>query len=283
MRRPPLAIAVAGLTVLVVASILLLVLGPTTRDDAAPGAAAGSGPPIDPSRGPGGQLLPAGQRSSVPVLLVHGYAGAPSQMQALADRLSAAGRRVVLVQLPRRGTLDIHLSALALAQAARDVRAPVVDVIGFSLGGIAARQWLLLNDRTVRLRHFVMLATPNYGIGLPDDSGLPEQQHCEPGNACGQLKPFSPFLRQLDESPLTKGRTGWLSIASESDRLVRPPSIVALPGALNLVLQRVCPGLQVDHGQMDDTPAVLGLVSLFLDDRLPAPPTCADALGAAST
>jgi triacylglycerol lipase len=281
MRRPPLVIGAAGVAVLVLASILLAVLGPPQRLRPLP-FASDSSSPIAPGTVPAGtSLLPARQRSTTPVLLVHGYAGLPSQMNPLAARLTADGRRVVIVPLPKRGTVDIHISALTVFLAAKSLRAPVVDVVGFSLGGVAARQWLLLPDTSVRIRHLVMLATPNLGVELPDDSGRPEAMHCEPDNACGQLKPFSPFLRELDENPAAKGRPGWLTVASLTDRLVRPPSIVALQGADNLVLQDVCPDARVDHGQMDDTPAILGLVSLFLDDRLPRTPTCEEALGAA--
>jgi hypothetical protein len=55
---------------------------------------------------------------------------------------------------------------------------------------------------------------------------------------------------------------------------------VALPGARNVVLQDICPGIEVDHGQMDNAAPILGLVSLFLDDRLPARPSCGDAVAA---
>lgn len=280
MRRSPLYIAAAGAVVIVLASALLALIGPPDRpgpgplgSDSASSEAQASGSEASESSG-GSDLLPAGQRSPVPVLLVHGYAGGPSQMKPLADQLTRAGRRVVVVPLPGRGTGDIRLSAFAVALAARDLRVPLVDVVGFSLGGVAARQWLLLDDPTVRIRHLVMLATPNAGVALPNDSGRPEQERCEPTNACGQLRPGSPLLRELADSRLAAGRPAWLTVASESDKLVRPPAGVALPGARNLVLQKVCPGAQVDHGAMDDDRPILGLVTLFLDGRLPAAPTC---------
>jgi triacylglycerol lipase len=276
-------IGAATVAVLVLAVVVLAALGPgvTTGPVAISSDARGALAAQPPATNP--WLLPAGQRSSIPVLLVHGYGGAESQMRPMADRLERDGRTAVLVTLPERGLLDIHVSAFALAVQAHALHVPVVDVVGFSLGGIAARQWLLLKDPAVRIRHLVMLATPNTGVALPDDSGRPEQPHCTPVNACGQLKPGSPFLTELDKSPEAAGRPSWLTVASLSDRLVRPPDKIYLRGAENLVVQDVCPGTTIDHGQMDDAPPILGLVTLFLDDRLPQNPTCADAFGAAST
>jgi pimeloyl-ACP methyl ester carboxylesterase len=275
VRRPPIWIAAAGVVIILTGAVLVFVLGPTHRIGpiTVPGASPSpSSPPVD--------LLPAGQRSTVPVLLVHGYAGAPSQMQPLAERLTRQGRQVVVVTLPDRGTVDIRRSALTILVAVRRLHAPKVDVIGYSLGGVAARQALLFHDGSIKVRHLVMLATPNHGVRLPDDSGRPEQQHCEPDNACGELAPNSPLLKDLNKSPYAKGSRDWLTIASETDKLVHPPSVVALDGARNLVLQDVCPGSTEDHGQMDDAPAVMGLVELFLDDRLPANPVCSEALAA---
>ena len=274
VRLSRLLIATAVVVVIVVGAVLVPVLAPPGRfgplplsEDPAPPSSAG--------------LLPANERSSIPVVLVHGYAGAPSQMQPLADRLRQDGRIVTIVELPDRGTVDIAVSARVVDRAAEDLHAASVDVVGFSLGGVAARQALLLHDGKVRYRHLVLLATPNGGVRLPDDSGRPEQQHCEPNNACGQLAPGSPFLRTLNDNPDARGRPGWLTVASTTDRLVRPPAVVALIGAQNLVLQQVCPGAVADHGEIVERPAVLGLVSLFLDDRMPSAPTCSDALRAA--
>jgi triacylglycerol lipase len=275
MRRPPLWIAAAGVVIILTGAVLVFVLGPTRR--IGPISLPGSSSSPTPSSM---ALLPAGQLSTIPVLLVHGYAGAPSQMQPLADLLTREGRRVVLVTLPERGTGDIRRSALTVVFAARALHATMVDVIGYSLGGVAARQALLFHDGSIRVRHLIMLATPNHGVRLPDDSGRPEQEHCESDNACGELAPNSPFLEDLNKSSYAKGSSDWLTIASETDKLVRPPSTVALTGAKNLVLQDVCPGANEDHGQMDSSPSVMGLVEMFLDGRLPANPVCSEALAA---
>src|SRR3954452_2796218 len=255
MRRPPASVVASVLLVVLVSALLVAVLGPTRRVDpvllgAFPGARISSAAHPHPRNA----LQPMVRRSPVPVLLVHGYAGAPSQLRRLGDRLTREGRAVVYVTLPERATGDIHRSAVSLAAQARALHVPEVDVVGFSLGGIAARQWLVLEDPEVRVRHLVMLATPNGGVRLPDDSGRPEQPHCRPENACGELAPRSAFLRELAAipaaarrpapgspsrreraaPPAAAGRPAWLSVGSTADRLVHPVSATELPGARNL-------------------------------------------------
>lgn len=280
VRRLPWLIAAVGVVIILSGAVVVLVRAAPGRGGPVPVRVASGAP--TPSATPR-DLLPSGRPSTVPVLLVHGYAGGPSQMQALADRLTREGRRVVNVSLPARGTLDVHISALAVLLAARQLNVPEVDIVGYSLGGIAARQALEYFGSKLRIRHLVMLATPNHGVLLPDDSGRPEQQHCEPTNACGELAPNSPFLTALDKDPNADGRRAWMTVASETDRLVHPTTAVYLKGATNLLLQVVCPGANQDHGQMADAPAVVGLTLLFLDDRMPADPVCDEALGAAAS
>ena len=285
MRRPPLLIAVTGVVVVALCTLVLTAFAPVAhvRSSAAPLPATSTSPPDRGDRAIDSTLLPAHAPDDVPVLLVHGYKGNASQLKAIADELERDGRRVVPVALPEHGTGDLRVAAFQLALAARDTGAPKVDLVGFSLGGLVARAWLRIGDPEVQIRHLVMLAVPNGGVALPEHSGLPYQASCETNKACGQLRPGSSFLRLLDDSPLTVGRDGWLTVASDSDGLVRPPSVVALRGARNLTLQQVCPNIEVDHGAMDTAPVVLGLVRLFLDERLPANPTCADALTAATS
>jgi hypothetical protein len=56
------------------------------------------------------------------------------------------------------------------------------------------------------------------------------------------------LARYPDESP---GRTAWTTVRTLDDELVQPTSganpASALRGAANLVIQRVCPGRQVNH------------------------------------
>ena len=67
-----------------------------------------------------------------PVLVVPGYNGTPASVGTLAARLRAAGRRVVVVDLPDRGTGDLRASATALA--ATSATAQLLHRAGLFLG-----------------------------------------------------------------------------------------------------------------------------------------------------
>ena len=114
---------------------------------------------------PAGPAEPFGP-AETPVLMVPGYNGTPASVGTLAARLRAEGRRVVVVDLPDRGTGDLRASALALGAAADRTGAARVDLVGFSAGGLVVRLLLADPDRALRARRVVLLGTPNHGTEL---------------------------------------------------------------------------------------------------------------------
>jgi triacylglycerol esterase/lipase EstA (alpha/beta hydrolase family) len=104
--------------------------------------------------------------AEVPVLLVPGYNGTPASLDRLAARLRSAGREVVVVGLPDRGTGDLRASAGVLAAAVDRTGAARVDLVGFSAGGVAVRVLLADPARALRARRVVLLGAPNHGTEL---------------------------------------------------------------------------------------------------------------------
>src|SRR5271166_3434684 len=89
--------------------------------------------------------------------------------------------------------------------------------------------------------------------------------------ACQQLAPGSALLTKLQQSPQV--RPPWLSLWSTDDQTVRPPDSARLAGAVNVPLQSVCPGADIQHSQLPTAPLVVGLVLRALaSNRLTAPP-----------
>jgi triacylglycerol lipase len=215
----------------------------------------------------------------VPIVLVHGYDGTPASFSALAARLRTAGRQVVTVQLPDRGTGDIELSAGVVARAVDATGAARVDLVGYSAGGIVVRDYLRQPGRAAHARHVVLLGTPNHGAQLAGLASLLGPQLCN--GACAQLAPGSPLLERLNrlvngvETPAGPDVT---SIWTALDRTVTPPSSAALAGALNIRLQDVCADSVVDHGDLVRDPLAVGLVVRAVDgglSRQPGPGDCA--------
>src|SRR6202035_3325213 len=89
--------------------------------------------------------------------------------------------------------------------------------------------------------------------------------------ACQQLAPGSALLTQLQQSD--QARPPWLSLWSTDDPTVQPPDSARLAGAVNVPLQSVCPGADIQHGQLPTTPLVVGLVLRALaSSQVTAPP-----------
>lgn len=255
-----------------VALCALLLAGCTAGGDPTVTGTMPPPPPPAPSR-PAAVASPA-PPAPVPVLVVHGYGGSVRELAPIAARLRAAGRRVVLVTLPVRGTPPLERSVRALHAAALGTGAPRVDVVGFSLGGIVARDWAAGIGKG-HARTVVQLASPNQGAVLGRarvDGG--REVLCAPDNACGQLRPGSPYLARL-------ARTRWrpdvrvVAVWSSHDRLVDRRA-AALPGALVVELQRVCPDERPGHLGMGSHPAVLGAMLVALEGRSPLAYACAE-------
>jgi hypothetical protein len=94
--------------------------------------------------------------------------------------------------------------------------------------------------------------------------------------ACEQLAPGSALLTRLQQS--AQARPPWLSLWSTDDQTVQPPDSARLPGAVNVPLQSVCPGVDIQHSQLPTAPLVVGLVLRALASNrvtAPAPGECA--------
>lgn len=219
------------------------------------------------------------QRRPGPVLLVPGYGGGTAGLEALAARLRAAGRDATVVALPGNGTGDLDRQSDALAETVEDVLAagsPSVDLVGYSAGGVVARLWAARHGGAGAARRVVTLGSPHHGTDLAAVAGTVLPGACPA--ACRELVPGSDLLARLNQGDETPEGPRWVSIWSAQDEVVTPPSSASLEGALNLVVQDVCPGRQVSHGQLPTDPVVTGLVlrALAVDEPVaPGPADCA--------
>ena len=220
---------------------------------------------------------PVPQDEPGPVLLVPGYGGGQGALRALQDGLTAQGRDATTVTLPGNGTGDLAASADALADAAAAAMertgAESVDVVGYSAGGVVARIWVADGGAEV-VRRVVTLGSPHHGTTLADLAGDVAPEQCPIG--CEQLGTGSDLLAGLNAGDETPEGPTWVSIWTEQDRTVTPPDSARLEGAVNLPVQSVCAGVQVEHGQLPGHPVVMGLVLMQLRAGDPVEPTAAD-------
>jgi triacylglycerol esterase/lipase EstA (alpha/beta hydrolase family) len=224
----------------------------------------------------GPELARAGE---VPVLVVPGYNGTAASVATLAVRLRAAGRRVVVVDLPDRGTRDLRTSARALGRAADRTGAARVDLVGYSAGGVVIRLLLADPARALRARRVVLLGTPNHGTELAGAAAALNPGLC--GSIC-QLAPGSGLLAELNRGDETPPGPRFFSIWTAFDQTVVPPATAALDGAANVRVQDVCPSARLGHGDLVVDPLALGLVVEALAGTLPDPPGAGDCAAVAA-
>jgi len=222
---------------------------------------------------PAGPAAPFGP-ADTPVLVVPGYNGTAASVGTLAARLRAAGYRVVVVDLPDRGTGDLRASARALGAAVDRTGAARVDLVGFSAGGLVVRLLLADPARALQARRVVLLGTPNHGTELAGAAAALDPSLC--ATSICQLAPGSALLAGLNRGDETPPGPEFFSIWSALDQTVTPPATAVLDGAANIRVQDVCAASRLGHGGLVTDPLALGLVVGALAGTLPERPGAGD-------
>jgi triacylglycerol lipase len=224
-----------------------------------------------------GALVSAGAPEAIPgrpgaVLLVPGYGGSATALDELAARIRASGRTATVVALAGNGTGDLTVQARVLdgyVNRAIGAGSGPVTVIGYSAGGVVAWLWYVEFGGSSRAGKIITLGSPLHGARIAAVGTGFDPAECPV--ACQQLAPGSALLTRLQRS--AQVRPPWLSLWSTDDQTVQPPDSARLPGAVNVPLQSVCPGADIQHSQLPTAPLVVGLVLRALaSSRLTAPP-----------
>lgn len=220
-----------------------------------------------------GGAAPVAQNKPGPVLLVSGYGGATRSLDPLREALTGAGRDVVVVPPVGDGTGDIATQAQALDGAADDAMqrfdAGSVDVVGYSAGGVVAREWVRHADGAGKARRVLSVGSPQHGTSVAE-LAVGVTGRCP--TACRQLEPDSDLLRALNARDETPDGPRFVSVWSDADEVVVPPDSARLDGALNLTVQSVCPGARTSHADLPGDPAVLALLGTALGADAPSVP-----------
>lgn len=175
------------------------------------------------------------------VILVHGLYADQSYFKPLQDRLRSAGITTLSPDLtPSDGSAPIEQLALQLQDFISKNVPPnePLQLVGHSMGGLIALQYLLEPSHSARCRSLYTVATPHRGTLLAALHG---------GPAGNQMMTNSPFLNTLTRTappfPVTTYR-------STRDLVIIPNSSSTLPFADNQII--TAPG----HNEILDTPAL---------------------------
>jgi triacylglycerol esterase/lipase EstA (alpha/beta hydrolase family) len=194
----------------------------------------------------------------------------------MATRIEATGRSATVLTLVGDGTGDLSAEVAVLdaaVDAALAAGAPSVDVVGYSAGGVVARLWAEEDGGADIARRIVTLGSPHHGTDIAALAGSLLPGQCP--TACAELAPNSDLLTQLNARKMPPGPV-WVSVWTEQDQVVTPPDSARLDGALNIPVQSVCAGAQLDHSNLPRDPFVQSLVLTALAPARPNPPTPAD-------
>ena len=209
-----------------------------------------------------------------PVLLIPGYGGSTDSLEFLASYLRTIGRDVTIAAPVGDGTGDLQVQAESVEREVRRTLrrtgAASVDLVGYSAGGVIMRYYVAELGGAALTRRAVSLGSPHHGTDLAALAAGVAGGACP--EACRQLDPDSDLLLGLNRGDETPDGPLWVSIWTDDDRTVVPPSSGSLEGALDYAVQDVCPDAVVAHGELPRTAATILMVTAALGVPRPVLP-----------
>lgn len=158
-----------------------------------------------------------------PVLLIHGINDTAKIFRRMRTHLEARGWEVHAISLsPNNG--DAGLDELAL-QVDRYVESTFshsrsIDLVGFSMGGIICRYYLQKLGGLARVDRFITLSSPHNGSLMA---------YLRWNIGCEQMRPNSPFLRDLNRQLDQLNQVQFTSIWTPMDLMILPATSSSLP------------------------------------------------------
>lgn len=175
---------------------------------------------------PAPKLVPRPDARGPAVVLVHGYLGHPALLRPLAEALLAAGARDVTFVAYDSLTWSIERILAAIGQAITTMadRHGPVDVVGHSLGAMAARVWIKQQGGAPHVRRFVALGGPHHGTAL---------HPIVPSPVRAMMDPTGFWVRTVNQGP--EPVPTWV-VRARYDHQVFPPVRAAIHGIHEVVL-----------------------------------------------
>ncbi len=179
-----------------------------------------------------------------PVVLVYGLGCSHVTWDTWRRSLDEDGFRVHVVDLPGNGMRCAREAAASLAEQIASVRTEhgcdLVQVVGFSFGGVVSRTMLQLTHGWTHVEQLLTVASPHHGSRIAPSTTRRGRIRVPRflGEAARQLATDSPLINELASrwSPTDASRTTSI-FAPAFDGFVAPWSSPELPGATNVVLR----------------------------------------------
>jgi triacylglycerol lipase len=192
-------------------------------------------------------------KDTPPLVLVHGLWDTPalfnSLRRAIGDR-----REVFIPHLPHGlGVVPLEVLAADLGQGIEERFGSdqLLDVMGFSMGGVISRSWIQLLGGNQRVRRFTSVASPQQGTWAAQPW---------PGRllaSVGDMKVGSDLLRRLNSDPDALAGIDCCSLYCLADVMVVPGWKAVLPVGRREVLRP----LSLQHNELMAHPASVAQVA----------------------
>lgn len=173
--------------------------------------------------------IPAGPTRQIPVILLHGLFQNRSCLLPLTWRLRAAGFDCV-ISINTPSWHDLELLTEQVRRTVEQVRAATgaerVHLVGHSMGGIIARNFLQLHGGAPDVARCVTLGSPHRGSKLAAFAVSRLGRGLLPGSA---------LLTRLNAAPLPE-QVAFTAIYSRHDNIIIPLESARLAGADNIEL-----------------------------------------------
>lgn len=188
-----------------------------------------------------------------PLVLVHGLWDTPALFNSLG-RAIGDRRQVFIPHLPHGlGVVPLEDLAAKLGERIEERFGPeqLLDVMGFSMGGVISRSWIQLLGGNRRVRRFTSVASPQQGTWAAQPW---------PGRwlaSVGDMKVGSSLLRRLNADPEALAGIDCCSLYCLADVMVVPGWSAVLPVGRREVLRP----LNLQHHELMAHPASVGQVA----------------------
>ncbi|KKJ00841.1 esterase/lipase family protein [Prochlorothrix hollandica] len=158
-----------------------------------------------------------------PVILLHGLDDTPQVLAKLARYLGDRGWSAHAPALvPSNGSVGLEVLAQQVADWVHSTFAPdqVLDLVGFSMGGIVGRYYGQRLGGLQRIQRFITLASPHNGTWMG-------YGRLNPGAT--QMRVNSPFLADLNGDLASLGQVQFTSLWTPLDLMIVPAQSSVLP------------------------------------------------------
>jgi len=138
------------------------------------------------------ESTPPKRKNSTETIIIDGIWGSHRRWERLRSRIDKEVGPCRIWQYDNSGRVSLEALGKALSSELRQLDSPV-NLIGYSMGGLVIREALRQSPET-KVKKVALLNSPNRGSAAA---------LFVPLSACRDMRPGSPFLKQLNAAPWT--------------------------------------------------------------------------------